>query len=133
MRTVPWIDRLQQEPPQTDARIVVWREASDVTDGAVVTALWLPCVWVDASNAEREVSFRYWQPAPASPYEQDTPPRQVEYYRWWVADGSSGVRRLSRHLMRREAALMLHPDAEPDRASRVVRDPSAAGRAPGER
>ena len=129
---MPWIDRLDQEPPTTDARIVVWHEGSDVTDAGVVAAMWLLSVWVDASNAE-EVNFRYWQPAPAPPYEQRTLSRQVEYYRWWVADGGSDVRRLTRQLMPRETALMLHPDAEPDWASRVVRDLSTTRRGPGDR
>ena len=59
-----WIDRQTQEP-QTDESIIVWGDG-DGPCGAV-SCFWDYESWLDVAD-RRDVSFRYWIPAPGSPY-----------------------------------------------------------------
>jgi hypothetical protein len=58
-----WIDR-QNEEPKPNVRILVWGE--EWPEG-VIAADWDYETWVDAVD-HVDVSFRYWKPAPVSPY-----------------------------------------------------------------
>ncbi|NUZ07661.1 hypothetical protein [Piscinibacter koreensis] len=46
-------------------------------------------------------------------------------YRWWITDGVTGKRRLTRYRMTEADALARHPGAEPDLASREERHGTA--------
>jgi hypothetical protein len=60
-----WIDRQKQEP-KIGQTIIAWGEG-DGPCGSVA-CFWDYDAWLDVSD-RRDVSFRYWMPAPESPYE----------------------------------------------------------------
>jgi prophage antirepressor-like protein len=54
-------------------------------------------------------------------------PTETEFFRWWVTDEVTGKRRKTTFVMDRPTALKRYPGAEPDPATREVRNVYAPG------
>lgn len=64
-----WIDSRERKPT-TDMPIIVWREPEPGKPEGIVYAEWRESSanWVDTRNGGERLPFRFWQPAPVSPY-----------------------------------------------------------------
>lgn len=83
-----WIDSRNHTPP-TEAAILVWCESEpDGTDG-IVWAQWREASrsWTDVRRGSHRLAFRFWQPAPVSPYPSTTgrpAPRPAVHGTWQI-------------------------------------------------